>query len=515
MVSSTNWIPCVANPARFDCSHCPVGPEVPCRFRTDETLRHERAARYSGEASLDMGQAGDAPAVAVAAKEVLVRQRMALPASALLALLPQELATNLEARQVESLLRTVPGIRETSPRMFKWQGVELPFVAYRVTDDLSAGAAIAKMVARYQTLPNEARRAKFKRLAALRRLREFGQLEVATDSITSSIDRLTPSVLQREGWRLKDAVAFATDGSLVPPAQDPEAVGYLERRALLVDISALSMLGEFDSLDESCGQLRRELACHNLGLSAAIARKYTPGQFLQYADLFQSGILGLYTAIDRYDPYLGYEFSTYATAWIRQAITRTIANEERVIRIPVHALDILEKIRASQGDLNRHLGREPTLAEVANELGMTVEQVANLTQRAQAVIPLSDDIVESTRDPRNEIHEAEDAIVASTMIQMLMKGLTERERQIVQLRFGFGKSGPQTLEQVGRALGVTRERIRQIEAKALKKLRSRARRSARFQPSRPSRSVSPSDFSSTPSAGFRIRTRRDPNMGVW
>lgn len=475
MASLTAWIPCVVNPIKFDCRACPVGPEAPCRFRTDETLRHERAVRYSGAASPDTGQGVGATTVAIAAKEVLMRQRMALPASALLSLLPQDFATNVGARQVESLLRTVPGIRETSSGMFKWHGVEVPFVAYRVTEDLSAGAAVAKMVAHYRTLPSETRRAKFKRLAALRRLKEFDELEDATQSITSSIDRLAPSVLQREGWRLRDAVAFATNGSLVPPAQDPEAFGHLERRALLVDILALNMLGEFDSLDESCAKLRGELACHNLGLSAAIARKYAPGQFLQYADLFQSGILGLYTAIDRYDPHLGYEFSTYATFWIRQAITRTIANEERVIRMPVHAIDTLEKIKASKGDLHRQLGREPTLAEVANKLGLTVEQVVNLIHRGQSVVRLSDDIVESLRDPRDEIDEAEDAIVASTMVEMLMKGLTERELQVVKLRFGFGASGPQTLEETGRAFGVSRERIRQIEGKALKKLRKRAR----------------------------------------
>ena len=405
-----------------------------------------------------------------------MRQRMALPASALLSLLPRELVVNVEAGQVESLLRAVPGIRETSPRMFKWEGgTQATLASYQVTEDLSTGAAIAKMIAQHPTLPGQTRRAKFKRLAALRRLREFGQLEVARKSITSSVDHLTPSVLQREGWRLADAVAFAMNGSLVPPVHDPGSVDLVERRRLLVDILALHILREFNSIDESYDKLRGELASHNLGLCSTIARKYAKGQFLQYADLFQAGVLGLYTALDRYDPYLGYEFSTFATSWIRQAISRTIDNQERLIRIPVHAIVALDKVRASEADLLRRLGREPTKEEVASELGLTVAQVETITQRTQPVVHASDQLLDSMFDTADEIAEAADTMATVTTIEALMKDLTERERRVVELRFGLGGGESQTLEQVGRTFGVTRERIRQIEKKALKKLRLRAR----------------------------------------
>ena len=403
-----------------------------------------------------------------------MQQRMALPASALLHLLPSELEANIDVGQVEFLLRIAPDVRETSPGMFKWQGAgDLP-VMRQPAEDLSAGASIAKIVARFPPHPSEVRRTKFKRLAALKRLRDFDRLEVARDSMTRTVDRLAQSVLQREGWRVADAVGFATDGSLVPLSRDSVGASRSERRELLVGILALQMLVEFSSVDKSYEELRRELVCHNLALVARVARNRATGRFPQYADLFQSGVEGLYAAIDRYDPYLGYEFSTYATHWIRQMISRTVANQERIIRLPVHAVETLDRIRTSEINLFSRLGREPSIKELANEAKLTVDQVVDLTRRGRCVTRISHDMLEGLHDPWDEIEAAETGMASAEIDKILENVLTRRERQILERRFGLGRHESQTLEVIGQAFGVTRERIRQIESQALKKLRGKA-----------------------------------------
>ena len=269
-------------------------------------------------------------------RAVLVQQRMALPATALIDLLPRQLASAIQAEQVEVILRRTSGIRETSPGMFKWQGGDGFSVPAGIAADLSTGAAIARMLEGHQPQPPDVRRAKLKRLEALRRLREFARADAAKEAITASVDRLSTSVLQREGWRLADAAGLATDGSLVAPKWESGSENQAERRQFLGGICALNVINEFGTIDACYAELRTELLCTNIRLLASDARKFSRGAFLQYSDIFQAGFEGLDRAIDRYDPYLGYEFSTYATSWVRQAITRTIANEERTIRMPVH-----------------------------------------------------------------------------------------------------------------------------------------------------------------------------------
>ena len=473
MVPIAGSFPCVANPLDFDCRDCTIGLHSHCRYRTDDALRHERAARFSGEADHNTSLAGEETAIAGAAKDILVRQRMAMPAAAIISLLPQSLAKCAEARQVESLLRTVPGIRETSPRMFKWQAQRPPLNRYRVSDDLSTGAAIAKMIAQFPPLPSETRRLCFKQLAAVRRVQEFDELNVARRVITSSIDHLGASVLEQEGWRLAETVAFACNGSQVPEAQDPEAESYLERRTLLVDILALDMLREFDGIEELHTKLRMSIVCHNLALSADQARRYATGNFLQFGDLFQAGVIGLYNAIDRYDPYLGFEFSTYAIHWIRQSITRTIANEERLIRIPVHAIETLDKIKTLKVDMCRRQGFDPSPEQVAKELRLGVVQVAELIQRSQPVTRLTGMLSDMLFSSGDEIDELEHRLVFNEKAESLLHRLDERQRFVIEHRFGFNDNEPKTLETIGRLLGVTGERIRQIEVRAIKRMRSK------------------------------------------
>ena len=359
--------------------------------------------------------------------------------------------------------------------MFRWQGGADESISDQYAEDQTLGASIARIVAKFPPFPSEKRRKKLKGLAALKCLRDFGQLEIAMRSITSRIDSLAPRVLQREGWRHADAVAFATDGSLPPLSRDSSAESHLERRELLVGILSLDTIGNFGSAGESYAKLREELACHSLALVASVARRYAAGNFLQYADLFQSGIEGLYTAIERYDPFLGYEFSTFATPWIRQVITRTIANEQRLIRIPIHALETLERIEASRVLFCLREEREPSITELAEEVHLTVKQVVDLTRQTQLPIRISEDfLLESLRDFSDEIQQVEASIVSESITEILERFLNRRERLVIEYRFGLGVFNPQTLQEIGEMFGVTRERIRQIEMKAIRKLRGRA-----------------------------------------
>ena len=474
MAAPHNWNPCIADPVRFDCRDCTIGPDVDCRYRTDETLRHERAARLGGSGGLFEDGEERAVEALGAVRAALVQQRMALPATALVDLLPSHLASAIQVGQVEVILRRTPDIRETSPGMFKWQGGE-DSVPSGITADLSTGAAIARLLDEHQPQAPGDRRAKLKRLEALRRLGEFAQADAARDAITASVDRLSASVLPREGWRLADAAALATNGSLVAPKWKSGSEHQAERREFLGGICALNVISEFGAVDASYSDLRKELLCTNIRLLASEARKYSKGAFLQYSDMFQAGFEGLDRAIDRYDPYLGYEFSTYATRWVRQAITRTIANEERAIRIPVHAAEALVRVEASEEDLSWRLGRTPLAAEVAAAADVTVEQVEVLSRASQQVSRLSDQMSEELQDPGDDLGEVESSVAGAAIREILESALTERERRVIERRFGFGDDEPRTLEEVGQEFGVTRERIRQIQVKALRKLQSRGR----------------------------------------
>ena len=475
MAGQRDWNPCIADPVSFDCRDCTIEPDVDCKYRTDETLRHERAARLGGLGALFDDEEERAVEAISTVRAVLVQQRMSLPATALINVLPSQLASAVKAEQVEVILRRTPGIRETSPGMFKWQGDDGFSDPFSISADLSTGAAIARILEEHQPQLPDVRRANLKRFEGLRRLREFASADVAREAITANVDRLATSVLQREGWRLADAAALATNGSLVAPKWESGSEYQAERREFLGGICALNVIKDFGAIDACYALLREELLFTNIRLLASEARKDSKGSFLRYSDIFQAGFEGLDRAMDRYDPYLGYEFSTYAITWVRQAIRRTIANEERTIRMPVHAVDALGRMQASEKDLTWRLGRVPLTSEVADDAGMTVEQVENLRRASQHVSRLSDEMLEEIQDPEDAFGEVENALAGAALRRILQSALTERERRVIERRFGFGDDEPRTLEEVGQEFGVTRERIRQIQVMALKKLQSSGR----------------------------------------
>ncbi|GAA1480585.1 hypothetical protein GCM10009624_10250 [Gordonia sinesedis] len=309
---------------------------------------------------------------------------------------------------------------------------------------------------------------------ALRQARKDAELTASADSVRAYLKQIGKVALLNAEEEVElakriEAGLFATE-RLRRIVESGEKLSTAQKR----DLNWISRDGN---------RAKNHLLEANLRLVVSLAKRYT-GRGMAFLDLIQEGNLGLIRAVEKFDYTKGYKFSTYATWWIRQAITRAMADQARTIRIPVHMVEVINKLGRIQRELLQDLGREPTPEELAKEMDITPEKVLEIQQYAREPISLDQTIGDEGDSQLGDFIEDSEAVVAvdavsftllQDQLQSVLETLSEREAGVVRLRFGLTDGQPRTLDEIGQVYGVTRERIRQIESKTMSKLRHPSR----------------------------------------
>ena len=307
----------------------------------------------------------------------------------------------------------------------------------------------------------------------------FRDMEIETDDIDLDIDI---DVAELEEIEIEEDPVKDIDLGDSVSVNDPVRL-YLKEIGKVPLLTAEQEMGIAKRMEAGDDEAKKELAEANLRLVVSIAKRYV-GRGMSFLDLIQEGNLGLIKAVEKFDYTKGFKFSTYATWWIRQAITRAIADQARTIRIPVHMVETINKLIRVSRQLLQELGREPTPAEIGKEMGFSEEKVREIQKIAQDPVSLETPIGEEEDSHLGDFIEDDNAPAPSEaasyallkeQLMEVLNTLTEREEKVLRLRFGLDDGRARTLEEVGKEFNVTRERIRQIEAKALRKLRHPSR----------------------------------------